>query len=591
MPGSCVNLWRNEGLVKNRRIVKLLEEMADLLEIKGENPFRIRAYRRAAQNIESLTSDVEEIAHAGELEQVPGVGKDLAKKIGEFIHDGRVSDHEKLKEQVPLSLLDLLAVPGLGPKKVRYLHEELGVKDLQGLERAASEGALRDLPGFGVKTEAKILKGITFVRQGRERFHLGTALPVAAGVIEKLETVSGVEKVAYAGSLRRCRETVKDIDLLVASSDPAAVMERFTTLSTVEEIVSRGDTKAQIRTLDGIPVDLRVVERGSFGAALQYFTGSQAHNVKLRELAVKKGLKLNEYGVTKVRGGRNVAGRSEEEVYGALGLPLIPPEIREDRGEIEAAGRNELPRLVELDDIKGDMHMHTRRSDGKHSLGEIVDYARKLGYAYIAVTEHSRSLRIAGGIDIEELREQFSEIRSMNEKLDGFRILTGIEVDILRDGSLDFPDAVLSECDFVIASIHSAFSLPRGEMTNRIIRAMENPHVDLLAHPTGRLLGERGEYDVDIERVIETAAVTGTALEINAYPKRLDLNDLHCSMAREHDVKLAINTDMHGLDEFHHMGLGVSVARRAWCTKDDILNATDTDDLVEWLHSKSRHTG
>lgn len=574
--------------MKNTLIARIFEDIGNLLEIKGENPFKIRAYRKAALNIEGLARDIEEVARAGALQSIPGIGKDLAQKIMEYLERGTIGDYEKLAREVPESLLEVLSVPGMGPKKVKYLFEELKVKNLDDLERLAKEGSLRGLPGFGAKTEENILKGIALLRAGKERTPLGVAMKIAEDIIRNLKELPSVKRIEYTGSLRRCRETVRDIDILVTSTAPGKVMERFVAMAQVADVVAKGETKASVRTEEGIQVDLRVVEPSSFGAALQYFTGSQAHNIRLRDMASRRGLKINEYGIFREKDEKRLGGEEEEDVYEILGLPFIPPEIREDRGEVEAAMKGKLPELVEVSDIKGDLHLHTKRSDGFHTLTEIADYARGIGYSYVAVTEHSKSLKIARGLDEKALREQISEIRELNRRLDGFRVLTGIEVDILQDGSLDLSDSVLSECDVVIASVHSAFKQPREKMTERIMRAMENPHVDVIAHPTGRLIGERDAYDVDIDALIDAARKTGTALEINAYPRRLDLSDMHARMAKEAGVKLVVNTDMHSLDEFHHMKLGVSVARRAWCTRLNVLNTMDVEDLLAQLGKGGR---
>lgn len=571
--------------MKNERIARIFEEMADLLELKGDNPFKIRAYRRAAMNIEGLPKDIEEIARAGDLEKVPGIGKDLAKKVSEFLKSGRVTDHEQLKAEIPESLLEVLLVPGMGPKKAKYLFENHGVAGIEDLERIIATGGLKDLPGFGAKTEENILKGIALVKSGRERTPLGIAVRIAREIIDNLKGLPEIKRIEVAGSVRRCRETVKDIDVLVTSTDPVRVMGQFTSLPNVSEVLASGDTKSSIRVHEGIQVDLRVVEPDSFGAALQYFTGSKAHNVRLRDMASRKGLKINEYGIFREKGNRKMGGKEEEEIYHVLDLPLIPPEIREDLGEIDAAMKGELPELVELSDIRGDLHVHTNLSDGAHSLEEVAEYAKSLGYGYIAITEHSKSLRIAGGIDEQSLRRQIAVIDELNKKLDGFRILSGIEVDILKDGSLDFSDEVLSICDLVIASVHSGFRQPEEKMTARIINAMENPHVDLFAHPSGRLIGERESYEVDMEAIIKTAGRTNTVLEINAHPKRLDLNDRYSRMAKDLGVKLAVNTDMHSMDEFHYMELGVSVARRGWCSRGDLLNTMEVDELLRELAS------
>ena len=584
--GSVINLLNYVQRIlpmRNTVLAKIFEDMADLLEIKGDNPFKIRAYRKAALNIEALPEDVEEVAGAGNLGTIPGVGKDLAQKIQDFLEDGKIGEFETLKKEIPESLLDVLAVPGLGPKKVKYLYDTLGIVSIEELEEEAHAGNLGDHPGVGTKTVENIQKGIALVRAGRERTPLGAAAPLAFEIVEFLKTLPEVENGEVTGSLRRCRETVKDIDILVTSTKPGKVMDKIESLPYIAEITAMGETKAGFSTPMGLHIDLRVVEPGSFGSALQYFTGSQAHNIRLREMAARLGLKINEYGVFRKKDDRKLGGREEREIYETLGLPFVPPELREDRGEIEAAIRGELPDLVEPADIKGDLHTHTNLSDGLYSLEEVALSAKEMGYRYVAITEHSKSLRIAGGIDEDTLRKQIKEIYDLNRKMRNFIVLTGIEVDILKDGSLDFPDEVLAECDVVIASVHSSFRQPEDIMTARIIRAMENPHVDIIAHPTGRLIGERDSYEADMEEIIRAAGRTNTALEINAHPKRLDLNDRHSRRAKELGVKLVVNTDMASWDGFRFMSLGVSVARRAWCSEGDVLNTLDTEQLLQAL--------
>ena len=566
-------------------VARKLEDIANLLELNGDNPFKIRAYRKAASNIEGLSADVSELVRAGEIEQIPGVGKDLAQRVSEFVTTGKISFYEELTATTPETLLEVLQVPGLGPKKVKYLFEHLGTADIEGLERAVGDGKLKGLPGFGDKTEKHILEGINLVKQSRDLTLLGWAKQLAGEIVEALKASPGVGRIEITGGLRRCRETVRGIYLLVSTTDPELVLDHFVSLPQVGDVVTRTGTSAEIRVHEGDRVNLITVDPESFGAALLCHTGSPAHIAGLKSIADKHGLKIDESGLFREKDKIKLGGSEEGEIYRTLDLPLFEPEIREGTGEIEAAISGELPELVKLSDIKGDLHTHTELSDGLHSLEEVVEYARGLGYGYIAITEHSKSLRIAGGITEGELRSQMRKIKEMNEGLEGFRILSGIEVDILKDGSLDFPDEVLAECDVVIASVHSAFRQPREEMTARIVKALENPHVDVFAHPTGRLLGQRDAYEVDMNALLDTASRTGTALEINAHPMRLDLDDRHSRMAREHGVKLIVNTDMHGLEEFRFMDLGISVARRAWCSKNDILNTEDVVGLLERLHS------
>jgi DNA polymerase (family 10) len=572
--------------LRNSEITKAFYEMADLLEIKGENPFKVRAYQRAAQNIESLAEELSEIADRGELEGIPGIGKDLAQKISEMIQTNRLEAFEVLKQEIPEGLLELVSIPGLGPKKAKVLYDQMGIKSIQGLEEAARGDRLRDLPGFGLKTEQNLLAGIELVRRGRERMLLGRALPLAQAMMTGLKAMPEVDQISEAGSLRRRRETIRDIDLLITSSDPERVMEAFTSLSPVEEVLARGSTKASVRTHEGIQVDLRVVEPDTYGAALAYFTGSKAHNIRLREMANRAGLKVSEYGVFREKDQARVAGRTEEEVYRTLGLPYIPPELREDRGEIEAALAGRLPHLVELTEIRGDLHCHSQWSDGGHPIKEVAEAARKRGYAYLAITDHSQSLGIARGLSPESLEKQLREIALLNQQVKGFYILSGTEVDIRKDGSLDLPDEILSRLEVVVASVHSSFKQGRETMTARIIRAMQNPYVTILGHPTGRLLGEREAYEIDLDQVIRAARDTGTCLEINAFPQRLDLDDIHCKRARELGVMMAIGTDAHTNSQMETMALGLAVARRGWLERNDLLNTMSRDDLLPRLWAK-----
>ncbi len=572
--------------MRNFEIAKVFNEIADILEIKDENPFRIRAYRRAAQNIEALTEAVEELAQRGDLEKVPGIGKDLALKVQEILSTGGLKYLENLKKEVPESLVEFLSIPGMGPKTAKLLYDQLGVDSVEKLEGLAKGHKLQGLPGIRAKTEENIIRGIELYKKGRERMPLGKALSLAQEIMAHLQALPEVNRLAFAGSLRRMKETVKDIDILVTSDHPPKVMGVFASLPLVQEVLARGETKCSVILKEGIQADLRVVDPESFGAALQYFTGSKAHNIRSRELAVRKGFKLSEYGVFRDADGRRLGGALEEDMYAALGLPLIPPELREDTGEIEAALEGRLPKLVEYSEIKGDLHVHSHWSDGAHSLEELAEAAIRKGYEYLLIADHSKSMGIARGLSKEELHQQVQEIQALNKKFKGFRLLAGIEVDIRADGTLDFPDDVLAQLDVVVAAIHSGFKQSKGTMTKRIVRAMENPHVHIIAHPTGRLIGEREGYELDWEEVLRCARETNTALEINSYPARLDLNDLNSRRAKEAGVSLAISTDAHTISQLETMTLGVATARRGWLTKGDLLNTLSARDLLERISKK-----
>jgi DNA polymerase (family 10) len=574
--------------VRNAEIAKIFYNTADLLEIKGDNPFKVRAYQKAAQNIESLTEELSEIARRGELEKIPGIGKDLAQKIMEMLQTKKLGAFEELGREIPEGLLELVAIPGLGPKKAKLLYDKMSIQNMEELEKAARADRLKDLPGFGAKTQENILAGIELVRRGRERMLLGRAFPLAQGIMAELDAMPEVHQISEAGSLRRRRETVRDIDILITSSDPEKVMDAFASLPQVREVLAKGGTKASVLTSEGMQVDLRVVEPDTYGAALAYFTGSKAHNIRLREMANRMGLKISEYGVFRDRDQARVAGRTEEEIYRILGLPYIAPELREDRGEIEAALEGRLPQLVDLSDIRGDLHCHSRWSDGAHSIREVAEAVRKKGYSYMALTDHSQSLGIARGLSPELVKKQLQEIAQVNRERKGFTILPGTEVDILKDGSLDLPDEILSRLSVVVASVHSAFKQNREVITARIIKAMRNPYVTILGHPTGRLLGEREAYDVDLEQVIKAARDTGTFLEVNAYPQRLDLDDIHCKRAKELGVTMAIGTDSHTISQLEQMPFGVAVARRGWLERKDLLNTLSPDDLHERLKAQRK---
>ncbi|GIX49473.1 MAG: DNA polymerase/3'-5' exonuclease PolX [Candidatus Tectimicrobiota bacterium] len=575
--------------LSNRDIAQVLLEMAALYEME-EVPFKPRAYERAAMAIAALDEPLaQRYAQGGlaALTALPGVGKSIAEHLKELLETGTFREYERLKRKVPVNLGELLAIEGVGPKMVKALWQQLGIRDLADLERAARAGQIRHLPHFGVKTEEKILRGIELLRSAQGRRLLGEVLPEARQLEATLRAFPEVEVAMVAGSVRRMRETVGDLDFLVISSQPQAVMERFVRLPVVQHVYSKGETRTSVRLHSGLDADLRVVPAASFGAALSYFTGSKAHNIALRELAIKQGYKLNEYGLFK--GERRVAGASEEELYAALGLAFIPPELREDSGEIEAAQRHALPQLIDYHDLRGDLQVQTNWTDGAHSIEEMVEAAMAAGLEYIAITDHTKSLAMTRGADEDKLRRQMEAIAALNAKLrqagKRFTVLSGAEVNINRDGSLDIDDAVLAELDVVGAAVHSHFNLPRAEQTRRVLRAMENPHVDILFHPTGRLIHRRPPIDLDIEAVIEAAQRTGTVLEINAMPDRLDLRDEYIRKCVAAGVRMAIDSDAHAVEHFRYLALGIGQARRGWAERRHIVNAWPLAQMRKMLKS------
>ncbi|MFH1753921.1 MAG: DNA polymerase/3'-5' exonuclease PolX [Candidatus Omnitrophota bacterium] len=558
--------------MKNLEIAGIFNEIADMLEMAGENRFRIQAYSRAAQSLEALSEDLEEMARRDQLREIPGIGQDLASKIKEFLATGRVEAYEKIKKETPQVLLDMIAIPGIGPKTAKRLFEELDIRDIEDLEKKARSHKISGLAGMKEKTEENILKGIDFLKKNKGKILLPVALSAAEAVIGRLEKLKEVERVSYAGSLRRMKETERDIDILVISASPSKVADAFTSLPEVKEVLAHGVTRSSIITKDDLQVDLRVMERGHFGAAMVYFTGSKAHNIRLRKLAIAKGLKVSEYGVFKNKGAKRIAGKTEEDVYKALGMAYVPPEMREDTGEVEAALRGSLPDLVKLKDIKGDFHVHSDWSDGVSTLGEMASAAKAKGYEYVVITDHSKSLKIANGLSVKRRWEQIEKIRKLNKTLKGIELLAGVEVDIADDGSLDYSDDILKELDLVIAAIHSGFTQSRDKLTRRTVAAMNNKYVNMIAHPTGRLLGTRQGYEIDIEEVLKAALDTNTAIEVNSNPERLDLADINCRRAKELGVRIALTTDAHITDSLDYMFYGVSVARRGWLEKKDVLN-------------------
>ena len=566
--------------MKNQEIAKIFYEIADILEIQGVD-FKPRAYRNAAKSIEALTSDIKEIFDRGELRKIPGVGEHISEKIEEILKTGKLKYFDKLKKKVPKYIDEFMKVPGMGPKKAKLLYEKLGVSTIKQLEKAAKGHKLAGLEGMGEKSEEDVLRGIELLKKGKGRMLLGQVYPVAEEIIKYLKEVNGVQKVEVAGSLRRMKETVRDIDILVVSSKAEAVMSHFVKFPDVSEVLAKGSTKSSVVLRDGVQVDVRVVGKNVFGSAMQYFTGSKEHSIALRNIAIKKGLKLSEYGLFK--GKKVVASRTEEDVYKKLGLSYIDPEMRENRGEIAAGLNGKLPELIEYGDIKGDTHVHSNYSDGVNKIEEMVDVGRKLGYKYICITDHSKSERIANGLDEKRLLKQINEIDKLNKKFKGIKILKGSEVDIKADGSLDFPDNILKRLDIVVGSIHSRFKSPRDEMTKRILKGFDNKYINIFAHPTGRLIHRREPYNVDLEKVFEKARERGVFLEINAFPFRSDLNDVNVRLAKEIGAKFSIGTDSHSVNHLQFMKYGIAIARRGWCVKGDILNSFKVDKFLKMV--------
>jgi len=571
----------------NKEVAEILRRIADMLEIKGEIVYKALAYRRAADNIEYLGRDIEDVWREGKLLEIPGVGKSLAEKLDELLRTGRMSFYEELREEIPPGVVSLLQVPEVGPKTAKLVWEKLGITSIQELERAAREGKLRTLPGLGVKSEAKILAGIEAFYRRSERIPLATALPVAKEIIKALkEATPHALKVTAAGSLRRMKATIGDIDLLASSYQPEEVIEAFTHLPQVAEVSMKGPTKSTVFLHSGLQVDLRVLPPERYGSLLQYFTGSKEHNVALRGLALDMGLSLSEYGFK--RGEEEILCPEEEDVYHTLGLEWIPPELRENRGEIEAAREKRLPRLVELGDIKGDLHVHTNWSDGASTVEEIAEAARRRGYQYLVISDHSHGLGIAKGLTPERLREQRAIIDELNRRWSDFRLLQGAEVEIRADGSLDYPDEVLASLDLVIASIHTGLRQDRERITARVINAMRNPYVDIIGHPSGRILGQREESAVDMDEVLRVAKETGTILEVNGTPDRLDLDDVYIRRAVEMGVKLAIDSDAHNLYGLDSLEFGVAMARRGWAEPKDVVNTLPLEELLKTLKRNRR---
>jgi len=570
--------------IHNNDIAEIFDRVADLLDLSNGDQFRIRAYRNAARTISSLSRPAADmVEHQEDLTKLSGIGKDLAGKIKEIVETGSLVRLKELESQVPAELTALMNISDLGPRRVLILHNKLGISTPEELERFAKNGEIRQLAGFGEKTEQKIIAALERQAsrndQGRVKFIV--AEQIAIPLLNYLRNLKGVEQVEAAGSFRRKGETVADLDIVATCTESAKMMERFTRYEDVERIISKGDTRSSVALRSGLQVDLRVVPPASFGAAMHYFTGSKAHNIAIRKLGVKMGLKINEYGV--FRGDRRIAGKSEEEVYRSVGLPYIEPELREDRGEIEAARENNLPDLVELKHLKGDLQSHTTATDGKFSLEDMAEAARERGYEYFAITDHSKRVYMAKGLDSRGLAKQIKAIERLNGKWRTFRILKSSEVDILEDGSLDLPDSILKELDLVVCSVHYNFNLSRKRQTDRILRAMDNRYFNILAHPTGRRIGMREPYELDLQRILEAAKQNRCYLEINAQPERLDLAAVHVKMAKEMGVKLAISTDAHSIADLEYMRFGIAEARRGWLERDDVLNTRGWNQLKKML--------
>ncbi len=567
----------------NLSLAKIFYEISEYLAM-NEVAFKPQAFEKAARILENLSEDAAEIYARGglkALKEIPGIGESLAEKIEEFIKTGKIKYHAELKKKCPVDLEHLTAVEGVGPKSIKVLYKKLGVKNLADLEKAAKGGKVEKLPRFGPKIQENILRGIEFLKGGQGRLLLGFALPLARKIEKRLKELKGVSEAALAGSLRRRKETVGDFDILVVSKDPERVMDYFCSMPEVEKILAKGETRSSVRLHLGLDADLRVVRPESFGSALQYFTGSKDHNIKTRQIAQDKKLKLNEYGV--FRREKRLAGETEKEVYAALGMEYIEPEMREDQGEIELSLKGKLPKLVELKDIKGDLQMHSTWSDGAYSIKEMALAAKKLGREYIAITDHAGHLHIAHALSPSDIKKQWQEIDKLNKDLKGIKILKGIEVDLDDFGRPELPEEILAKFDLVLGSIHSKLRMPKEEMTKRLVAAAKNPLVDILAHPTGRILGRREEMAMDLEEILKAAKESGTVLEINAYPERLDLNNQNIKKAKEAGVLLSIGTDAHSVPQLEYLELGVSEARRGWAEKKDIINTMSYKKLREFL--------
>ena len=573
--------------MKNQEIAKILYDIARYLEMEGA-AFKPYAYEKAALSLETLEEDIEEIYKKGgtkALKKIPGIGESIAEKIEEYLKKGKIKYYQELKKETPLNIGELIAVEGMGPKKTKILYQKLEIRDLKDLEKAARAHKIAPLFGFGEKTEKNILEGIAFLKRSKGRFLLGEILPVVKEVYEKLKRLKEVEKISLAGSVKRMKETIGDVDFLVVSKKPEKVLNFFVQQAGVIKIWGKGTTKASVRMKDGFDMDIRVVPEKSYGSALQYFIGSKEHNIATRKIAMQKGLKLSEYGL--FRGPKMIAGETEEGIYKALGMKWMPPELRENQGEIEAALEGKLPEIIGYKDIKGDLHCHSKWDGGANTILEMTETAQKMGYEYIGITDHTKFLRIEHGLDEKKLALQRKEIDRLNEKLkmknEKFRILQGAETNILNDGSIDIKDEALKKLDYAIAGIHSNMRMPKDKMTERIIRAIKNPNVNIISHPTGRILKRRDEYLCDFDKILRAAKEYGVVLEINSYPERLDLNDQNIRRAKEVGVKMVINTDAHHKDQLRFIEFGIAQARRGWAEEKDIINCWPLERLLNFF--------
>lgn len=564
--------------VKNIDIANIFDRLADLLELEGENPFRVRAYRNAAATVENLPQNLEEMVKKGDdLTSLPAIGNDLAQKINDIVNHKEIDLLKRLEEKNPIDFEELNRIQGLGPRRIKKLYEILNVQNIDDLYHAAEEQKIRNLPGFSKKIEEHILEEIKKIKEKYNRMKISTAEQNALPIVEYLRENRSIQDIEIAGSYRRRKETIGDLDILVTCEDSISVMTHFVNYFDIDEVLSKGDTRSSIILKSGIQVDLRVLPQKSYGAAMLYFTGSKAHNIVIRKLAKQKDWKVNEYGL--FSNDDFLAGETEKGIYNKLGLPYIEPELRENRGEFEAAESGNLPELIKLSDIKGDLHTHTNLTDGKNTLEEMAEAAQKLGYKYIANTDHSKRVTVAGGLDEKQVFENIKRTDKLNENFKDFTILKGIEVDILEDGSLDLSDKVLKELDIVVAAIHYKFNLTREEQTERILRAMDNPYLNIIAHPTGRLINEREPYDIDLEKIMQKAKENNCILEINSQPSRLDLNDLNSRKAKEMGVKLVISTDAHSTTQYDFMRFGIGQARRGWIEKNNVINTRNINQL------------